>query len=167
MVKCAKKLINLLTKWVNVLKGCLHQSGKSFGPCVCARITSIFSFPTHTRAHFARQITKDYKKISMWLQNRDKMKYRTHYAIFKIAAYVQIAKLYGLVHYAACSFCSYINGLWSALVGEYSLSGCFMRSWLVWALRECECVWRSFVFVSVDVKYIIHYKRMCKFICSL
>ena len=87
---------------------------------------------------------------------------------FKIAAYVQITQLYGLVHYAACAFLPYINSLWLALVGCGSL-GCFMRSWLVWALRvrERERVWRSCVFVSVDVKCIIHYRRMCKFICSL
>lgn len=58
MVKCAKKLINILTKWVNMLKGSLHQGGKSLGSCVCARITSFFSFPTYVYAHFARQITK-------------------------------------------------------------------------------------------------------------
>ena len=43
---------------------------------------------------------------------------------FKIAAYVQIARPYSLVHYAACVFLPYINGLRSALVGEYSLLGC-------------------------------------------
>ena len=36
---------------------------------------------------------------------------------FKIAAYVHIAKLYGFVHYAACAFLPYINGLRLALVG--------------------------------------------------
>ena len=36
---------------------------------------------------------------------------------FRIAAYVQIVQSYGLVHYAACAFCPYINGLRSALVG--------------------------------------------------
>ena len=29
---------------------------------------------------------------------------------------------------------------------------------------ECERVWRFCVFVGVDVKYIRHYKRKCKFI---
>ena len=53
---------------------------------------------------------------------------------FKIAAYVQVAKLYSLVHYAACAFC-HIYGLRLALVGECGLSGCFMRYWLVLALR--------------------------------
>ena len=137
---------------------------------IYVRITSIFSFPTHTRAHFARQITKDYKMFSMWLQNKNKLKHRTHYAIFSKSPHMCRSPGYiALVHYAACAFCSYINGLRSALVSEYSLSGCFMRSWLVWALRERERerVWRFCVFVSVDVKYIIHYKCMCKFICSL
>ena len=36
---------------------------------------------------------------------------------FKIAAYVQVARLYSLVHYAACAFCPYINGLRFVLVG--------------------------------------------------
>ena len=112
---------------------------------------------------------KNYKTFSMWLQTKTKLKHRTHYAIFqnrRICAYRQIIWLGAL-----CGLCilPYINGLRSALVDEYSLSGCFMRSWLVWALSawERECVWRFCVFVSVDVKYIIHYKRMCKFICSL
>lgn len=36
---------------------------------------------------------------------------------FKIATYVQIAQLYGLVHYAACVFCPYVNSLRLAIVG--------------------------------------------------
>ena len=57
----------------------------------------------------------------------------------------------------------------AACVCWCGLSGCFMRYWLVWELSawERECVWRFCVFVNVDVKYIIHYRRMCKFICSL
>ena len=83
-----------------------------------------FYFPTHTRAHFARQITKNYKTFSMWLQIKTKLKHRTHYTIFKIAAYVHIDQLYGLVHYAACAFCTYIHGLRLALVSECSSLGC-------------------------------------------
>ena len=41
MVKCAKKLINPLTKWVNMLKGCLHQGGKALG-VVCVRVLRQF-----------------------------------------------------------------------------------------------------------------------------
>ena len=29
------------------------------------------------------KLQKDYKMFSMWLQNKDKMEYRTHYAIFQ------------------------------------------------------------------------------------
>ena len=42
----------------------------------------------------------------------------------KIAAYVKIAKLYGLVHYTACVFLPYINSLRSALVSGCGSSGC-------------------------------------------
>ena len=88
---------------------------------------------------------------------------------FKIAAYVQVANCMAWCIMRLVHFCPYINGLRFALVSEYSLSVCFMRYWLVWAVRERERehVWRLFVFVIVDVKYIIHYKRICKFICSL
>ena len=33
--------------------------------------------------------------------------------------------------------------------------------------RESVSVFNGFVFINVDVKYIIHYRRMCKFICIL
>ena len=73
------------------------------------------------------------------------------------------------MHYAACVFCSYINGLRSALVGEYSSLGCLCVLGLYGHLwRESVSVFDGFcVFVSVDVKYIIHYRRICEFICSL
>ena len=39
---------------------------------------------------------------------------------------------------------------------------------LRWHLgRESVNVFDGFVFVIVDVKYIRHYRRMCKFICVL
>ena len=135
------------------------------------RVLRQFSvFPRMYVHIFARQITKNYKMFSMWSQNKDKAE--THNALcnfsksphmFRSPGYMALF-IMRLVH-----FCPYINCLQLALVSEYSLLGCFMRYWLVWALREreCECVWRFFVFVSVDVKYIIHYKRICKFICSL
>ena len=106
---------------------------KIWGSCVLVRITSIFSFPTHVYAHFARQITKRLQKISMWLQNKNKLKHRTHYAIFQNRricsdrSAIWLWCIMRLVHFAL-----YINGLRSAFVGEYSLSGCFfMRSWFV------------------------------------
>ena len=104
---------------------------------MCARIMSIFSFPTHTRAHFARQITKDYKMFSMWLQNKNKLKHITHYAIFqnrRICASCLIVWLGAL-----CSSCilPYINGLRSALVGvAYQAVLCVLG--LYGRLRERE-----------------------------
>ena len=78
---------------------------------------SVFPY-AYTRL-FARQITKDYKTFSMWSQNSDKLKHRTHYAIFQNRRIYVSCQLYGFVHYAACVFYPYINCLRSALVGEY------------------------------------------------
>ena len=88
MIKCAKKFVNQLTKWVNMLKGCLHQGGKSFGGRVCVRITSIFSFPMHTRAHFSHELQKDYKTFSMWLQNKDKTETQNALCNFSKSPYI-------------------------------------------------------------------------------
>ena len=84
---------------------------------MCARIMSIFSFPTHTRAHFARQITKDYKMFSMWLQTKTRLKHRTHYAIFQNRRICASCQSYGLVHYVACAFCHIYIACGLALVG--------------------------------------------------
>ena len=145
-----------------------NQSNRDGGYLIWARIMSIFSFPTHTRAHFARRITKDYKMFSMWLQNKDK-NWNTERIMqfFKIAAYVQAANCMAWCIMQLVYFALY---KWLAVcVCGCGLSSCFMRSWIVWALSawERERVWRSCVFVGVDVKYIIHYRRMCKFICLL
>ena len=131
MVKCAKKLLNLLTKCVNMLKGCLHQGGESLGSCVCARITSIFSFPRIHAPILPRKITKDYKKFSMWLQKKTKLKHRTHYAIFQNRPICVDRQTIWIG--ALCGLCilPYINGLRSALVCECGLLGCFIHSWLV------------------------------------
>lgn len=115
------------------------------------------------------KLQKDYKTFSIWLQNKDKTKTQNALCNFSKSPHMFRSPGYmawcvmRLVH-----FCPYINGLRSALVGVW-LIRLFILSWLVWAFRawERECVWRSCVFISVDVKYIIHYKRMCKFICSL
>ena len=135
---------------------------------IYVRITSIFSFPTHTRAHFARQITKRLQNIFNVVTNK-RQNWNTERIMqfFRIAAYVQIARLYGLVHYAVCAFC-HICTACGLLLWVWPIK-LLMQSLAVWALREreCECVWRFYVFVIVDVKYIIHYRRMCKFICSL
>ena len=68
-----------------------------------------------------------------------------------------------------CGLCilPYINGLRSALVGvayQAVLCGIGLYGHLG---RESVSVFDGFVFISVDIKYIRHYRRMCKFICSL
>lgn len=136
MVKCAKKLINLLTKLANVLKGCLHQGGKSFG-VVCVCITSIFSFPAHVYAHFARQITKDYKTFSTWLQNKDKTK--THNALCNFSKSPHMYKLPIVWLGALCGLCILPIYKWLAFCAcEYSLLGCLCDFGLYGALRERE-----------------------------
>ena len=80
---------------------------------------SNFIFPTHTRAHFARQITKDYKTFSMWLQNKDKAE--THNALCNFSKSPHMCKLLIIwlgALYGLCIF-AHIYGLRSALVGEY------------------------------------------------
>ena len=138
---------------------------------VCARITSIFSFPTHTRAHFARQITKDYKTFSMWLQTKTKLKHRTHYAIFQNRRICANHPAIWLGALCSCAFCYIYTACVLRLLvsvayhSVYTFLACMgvecVRAW------DCKRVWRSCVFISVDVKYIIHYRCICKFICSL
>ena len=133
---------------------------------IWARITSIFSFPTHTRAHFAHKLQKITKHFQCGYKTKTNWNTERIMQFFKIAAYVQVTRPYGLVHYADCAFCSYINNLRSC------------ACWWVWLIRlfyiilacmgvECVRAFDGFVFINVDVKYIIHYKRICKFICSL
>ena len=67
--------------------------------------------PTHTFAHFAPKITKNYKTFSMWLQIKTKLKHRTHYAIFqnlRICASCLIIELCALC--GLCIFAIYIHG---------------------------------------------------------
>ena len=56
---------------------------------IYVRITSIFSFPTHTRAHFARQITKRLQNIFnvVTKQKQDRNTERIM-QFFKIAVYM-------------------------------------------------------------------------------
>ena len=106
---------------------------------VCVRVLRHFS--VFLRIH-APILPTNYKKITKHFQcgYKQRQDWNTERIMqfFKIAAYVQIARLYSLVHYAACAFLPYIHGLRLALVGEYGLSGCFMRYWLVWALSAWE-----------------------------
>ena len=78
---------------------------------------SNFIFPTHTHAHFSRQITKDYKTFSMWLQNKDKTK--TQNALCNFLKSPHMCKLPIVWLDTLCGLCilPYMHGLRSALVG--------------------------------------------------
>ena len=95
---------------------------------VCARVLRHFSvFPRIHAPILPRKITKDYKMFSMWLQNRDKTE--TQNALCNFSKSPHMCKLPNYMAWCIMwlvSFALYINGLWSALVGEYSLSGCFI-----------------------------------------
>ena len=169
MVKCAKKLINQLTKRVNVTKSHWIKATEIGGvSCMSAYYLKFYFSHAYTRLFFPTNYKRLQNVFNVVTKQRQNWNTERIMQFFKIAAYVHIAKLYGLVHYAACAFCPIYKWLvvCACLRG---LSGCFMRYWLVWAFRDRkrECVWRYCVFVSVDVKYIIHYRRICKFICSL
>ena len=126
-----------------------------------------------SHAYICSFCSTNYKKITKHFQcgykTKTKLKHRTHYAIFQNRRICSDRPIIWLG--ALCGLCilPYIHDLWSALVGECCLSGCFMRYWFAWALSvwERERIWRSCVFVGIDVKYIIHYKGICQFICSL
>ena len=105
MVKCAKKLLNPLTKWVNMQKRVASSRRQSFG-VVCVRVLHQFSVSPRIHAPILpdklQKITKcfqcGYKTKTNWNTERIMQ-------FFKIATYVQIVWLYGLVHYVACAFC--------------------------------------------------------------
>ena len=125
-------------------------------------------FPRIHAPILPRKITKDYKMFSMWLQNRDKTK--TQNALCNFSKSPHMFRSSGYMAWCIMRIVHFALYKWLAFCACWcGWSGCFMRSWLVWALSawERERVWRLCVFVSVDVKYIIHYKRICKFICSL
>ena len=91
---------------------------------VCVRITSIFSFPTHTRAHFPHKLQKITRRFQCGYKTKTKLKHRTHYAIFQNRRICSDRLTIWLG--ALCGLCilPYIHGLRLALVGEYSLSSC-------------------------------------------
>ena len=82
---------------------------------VCVRVLRHFSvFP---RIH-APIFPMNYKTFSMWLQNKDKIETQNALCNFLKSPHMCRSPNYiALVHYAACAFCPYINGLRSALVG--------------------------------------------------
>ena len=81
------------------------------------RITSFFSFPTHTRAHFAHKLQKITKRFQCGYKTETKLKHRTHYAIFQNRRIYSDCPAIWLG--ALCGLCilHHIYGLRSALVG--------------------------------------------------
>ena len=126
MVKCAKKLINLLTKWINMLRGYLHQGGKRFG---VVRVCVLRQFSVSPRIYMPilpHKLQKITKNFQYGYKTKTKLKHRTHYAFFKnrrICASCQIIWLGAL-----CGLCilPYIHGL--------RLAAC-LRGW-----SGCLCV---------------------------
>ena len=164
MIKCAKKFVNQLTR--GKYAGKVDPSRwQSFG-VVRARVLRHFSvFPRMYTPIFPM----NYKTFSMWLQNKDKTE--TYNALCNFSESPHMCRssnhmawcIMRLVYFALYKWLAVCACEWVWLIRL------FMRSWLVWALRAWERwrVWRFCVFVIVDVKYIIHYRRICKFICSL
>ena len=81
---------------------------------MCARITSIFSFPTHVYAHFAHELQNIFNVVTKQKQTE------TQNALCNFSESPHMCRspdhmawcIMRLVHFAL-----YINGLWSAFVG--------------------------------------------------
>lgn len=128
----------------------------------------IFQFShAYMRPFCSTKLQKITKHFQCGYKTETRLKHRTHYTIFQNRRICAGCQLYGLTHYADCAFCPiYMTCVLRLFAWLIRL---FMRSWLVWALSawERKRVWRFCVFVIVDVKYIIYYRCICKFICSL
>ena len=122
-----------------------------------ARITSIFSFPTHVHAHFAHKLQKITKHFQCGYKTETKIEIQNALCNFSKSPHMYKLPIVWLG--ALCGLYILPIYKWLAVCAcEYSLSGCFMRSWLVWAVRERERehVWRFFVFVIVDVNLFVN-----------
>ena len=148
-------------------KELLHQGGKAWGSCVSVYYVNLQFSHAYTRPFCPGKLQKITKCFQCGYKTKTKLKHITHYAIFQNRRICADRPTIWLG--ALCSSCilPYINGLWSALV---SVAGqavlCVFGLYGRW-VRESVSVFNGFVFISVDVKYIIHYKRICKFIYSL
>ena len=134
MVKCAKKLLNRLTKWVNVLKGCLHQGGKSLGVVRVNAYYVNFQFPHACICPFCpKKLQKTTKHFQCGYKTKTKLKHRTHYVIFQNRhicsdrSAIWLWCIMRLVHFCPI----YTACVLRLLVWLIRL---FMRSWFVWAL---------------------------------
>ena len=115
-----------------------HAYTRLFSPWITKRLQNVFNVVTKQRQNW---------NIERIMQ------------FFRIAAYVQITRLYSFG--ALCGLCilPYINGLRSALVGEYSSLGCLCILGLYgrWE-SESVGVFDGFVFISVcvDVRLFVN-----------
>lgn len=76
---------------------------------------------------------------------------------FKIAVYVQVAQLYGLVHYAACTFCHIEMACGLLLLVSIAYRAVLCGLGLYGRLEsESVSVFDGFVFISVDVKLFVN-----------
>ena len=126
-------------------------------------------FSVFPRIH-APILPKNYKRLQNVFNvvtNKDKTK--TQNALCNFSKSPHMCKLLIVWLGTLCGLCIFALYMACVLRLLVWLIRLFMRSWFVWTLStwERERVWRSCVFVSVDVKYIRHYKRKCKFIYSL
>ena len=135
-----------------VEKSCFIKAAKLWGR-VCARITSNFSF---SHAYIRLFCPTNYKKITnifnVVTKQRQNWNTERIMQFFKIAAYVQVAKLYGLVRYVDCAFCHICMAcglhLWVSITYQavYALLACMgvegVRAWAcltVLCICKCRC----------------------------
>ena len=117
---------------------------------VCVRVLRQLSVSPRIHAPILPdKLQKDYKTFSMWLQNKDKTETQNALCNFSKSPHICRSPNYmvwcimRLVHFAL-----YINGLWSALVGEYSLLGCLYDVGLYGRLEsESVSVFDGFVYL--------------------
>ena len=149
-------------------RAALIKAAKALGPCVRAYYV-IFQFSPRIHAPILPdKLQKIIKHFQYGYKTKTKLKHRTHYAIFQNLHICASRPAIWLG--ALCGLCVLlIYKLLAACACECGLSGCLCGLGLYGHLwRESVRVFDGlFVFVSVDVKYIIRYRRMCKFICTL
>ena len=97
------------------------------------------------------KLQKDYKMFSMWLQNKNKLKYRAHYAIFQNRHIYADRPAIWLGSLCGLWILPYINGLRFALVrvdhqAVYAFLACIgvecVRAWVcltVFCICKCRC----------------------------
>ena len=116
---------------------------------VCARITSFFSFPMHTRAHFSHELQNIFNVVT---KQRQSWNTERIMQFFRIAAYVQVAncmawyimRLVYFTHiYMACVLRLWVSIAYQAV---YMFLACMgvecVRAWAcltVLCICKCRC----------------------------